>query len=99
MFSAKWLATVLVLCLLIEPARAQVTTADIVGRVSDSTGAVLPGVSVTIENTATHTTRTQTTSETGDYVFNLLPVGPYTVKMELQGFQTMNAQVNLSTGD
>ena len=56
-------------------AAAQVTTADIVGRVTDTTGAVLPGATVTIENVATHDIRTVPANETGDYVFNLLPIG------------------------
>jgi hypothetical protein len=80
-------------------ARAQTTTADIVGRVSDSSGAVLPGVSVTVENEATRATRTQTTTDTGDYVFNLLPIGTYTVKIELQGFTPQTARVTLASGD
>src|SRR5262249_19601913 len=63
-------------------------TADLVGRVTDPSGAVLPGVSVTAENTGTGNMRTTITSETGDYVFNLLPVGAYTVKIELAGFGT-----------
>ena len=80
-------------------AAAQVTTADIVGRVTDSSGAVLPGAVVTIENLATHDVRSVPTNGTGDYVFNLLPIGTYTVKVELSGFSTQTATVNLSTGD
>ena len=78
---------------------AQVTTADIVGRITDTTGGVLPGATVTIENVATHDVRTAPSNETGDYVFNLLPIGTYTVKVELQGFTTQNTRVSLSAGD
>jgi hypothetical protein len=74
-------------------------TADIVGRVTDSSGGVLPAVTVTAENIATKNVRTTVTSETGDYVFTLLPIGVYTVKIELQGFQTLNSRVELATGD
>ena len=56
---------------------AQVTTADVLGRVTDTSGAVLPGVMVVIENLDTGATRSALSSETGDYVFNLLPVGRY----------------------
>jgi hypothetical protein len=74
-------------------------TADLVGRVTDPSGAVLPGVSVTAENVGTAGTRTAITSETGDYVFNLLPVGAYSVKIELAGFRTYMTRINLATGD
>ena len=46
-------------------------TADLVGRVSDASGAVLPGVMVTAENVATQVVRTTITSETGE--LQLLP--------------------------
>ena len=89
-----------VLCLLLAAAaQAQGTTADILGRVTDSSGGVLPGVTVTIVNTATRDTRTQVSNETGDYVFNLLPIGPYTVTIELQGFQTQTTNVTVASGD
>ena len=65
-------------------------TADIVGRVTDTSGAVLPAVTVTAENIATKNVRTTISGDTGDYVFTLLPIGTYTVRIELQGFQTVN---------
>ena len=74
-------------------------TGDIVGRVTDTSGGVLPATTVTAENAATKISRTTITSETGDYVFTLLPIGTYTVKIELQGFQTVNSRVELATGD
>src|SRR5262245_66535793 len=77
---------------------AQVTTADLVGRVTDNSGAVLPGVTVTVTQTGTGATRTQTTSDTGDYAFNLLPIGPYEIKLELQGFKSQVSQTSLSAG-
>lgn len=80
-------------------AAAQLTTADIVGRVTDSGGGILPGATVTIENVGTHDVRTAPTSGSGDYVFTLLPIGTYTVKIELQGFGAHNSRVALSAGD
>src|SRR5213596_3618612 len=74
-------------------------TGDIVGRVTDTSGGVLPGVAVTAQNEATKIARTTVTSETGDYVFTLLPIGTYTVKIELQGFQSQSSRVTLTTGD
>ena len=72
---------------------AQVTTADIVGRVTDATGAVLPGATVTITNEGTRDVRSAPTNESGDYAFNLLPIGTYAVKVELQGFGTQNTRL------
>src|SRR5438874_6890802 len=74
-------------------------TGDIVGRVTDTSGAVLPGVTVTAQNEATTIARTTITSETGDYTFTLLPIGSYTVKIELVGFQSVSSRVELTTGD
>ena len=65
--------------LLATPVQAQVTTADLVGRVTDTSGGVLPGATVTLTNEGTRDVRVATTGEGGDYVFNLLPIGSYTV--------------------
>ena len=54
-------------------------TGDIVGRVVDSSGGALPGVSVTAMSLATSITRSTVTSDTGDYTFTLLPIGNYEV--------------------
>jgi hypothetical protein len=85
--------------LLVATAAAQVTTADIVGRVSDSTGAVLPGVTVTVEHQGTHDVRSVPTNQGGDYTFNLLPIGAYTVRMDLAGFGSLKSTVSVSAGD
>ena len=74
-------------------------TADIVGRITDTSGAVLPAVTVTAENIATKNVRTTITTDTGDYVFTFLPIGTYTIRIELQGFQAVNSRVDLATGD
>ena len=78
---------------------AQVNTGDIVGRITDTSGGVLPGVTVAVEHVNTGASRAQVTSDTGDYTFTLLPIGTYTVKMELQGFTTQTARVTLASGD
>src|SRR6266480_3906012 len=95
----RWVSLFALVLALPVATRAQVTTADIVGRVTDATGAVLPGATVTIENVGTHDIRTLPTNASGDYVFTLLPIGTYTVKIELQGFGTQNSRVPLSAGD
>ena len=63
-------------------------TADIVGTVKDPTGAVLPGVSMTVKNTGTGLTREIVTNETGDFTVPLLPIGSYEISAELPGFKT-----------
>src|SRR5919198_2642224 len=100
MRTVRWsVATLIVaVCLGSSIVSAQVTTADLIGRVTDTSGAVLPGVTVTATHTGTSATRTQTTSDTGDYAFNLLPIGPYEIKLELQGFKTQVSQTSLSAG-
>src|SRR2546426_9194121 len=67
---------------------AQQNTGTILGVVKDASGAVIPGVSVTIINEETNLTRTVITGENGAFRAPALPVGRYTVRVELTGFQT-----------
>jgi hypothetical protein len=64
------------------------STAQISGTAMDPSGAVLPGVEVTVTQTATGLTRTVITNETGSYVMPNLPVGPYRLEAGLPGFRT-----------
>ena len=65
-----------------------VAGSQVSGVVKDSSGGVLPGVEVTITKTDTGTVRTVFTGADGAYVFPNLPVGPYQLKVVLQGFNT-----------
>ena len=58
-------------------------TAQIAGTVKDQTGAVLPGVEVTVTQTGTGIARTAVTNETGSYVLSNLPIGPYRLEASL----------------
>ena len=69
-------------------AQSQATTGVIEGTVTDSTGGVLPGVTVTLRNTATNFEQTHITDVNGRYRGVLLPLGPYEVKAALEGFAT-----------
>ena len=91
-------AALLAVMLSASPAFAQ-TTADIVGRVTDASRSVLPGVTVHIEHEGTGDVRTAPTNAAGDYAFNLLLPGTYTVKMGLDGFNAEIRRVTLSSGD
>ena len=96
------LAVVLVVCAATfnSPLAAQVTTADIVGSVTDPSGAIVPDATVTAKNEGTGLTRNTRSGSTGDYIFTLLPLGNYTVTIEATGFKTsISKNVLLSAGD
>src|SRR2546426_10882725 len=76
----------LVLLLTAAAASAQVSTAELSGRVTDTSSAVLPGVTVTMTQTDTQATRTAITDVDGTYVISNLPTGPYRLEVSLQGF-------------
>jgi len=63
-------------------------TAQISGSVKDQSGAVLPGVEITATQTATGAKRTAVTDETGSYILQNLPIGPYAIEAGLPGFKT-----------
>jgi hypothetical protein len=69
---------------------AQQTTGAISGRVLDSQGAAMPGVTVTARNVTTGFTRTETSDSEGVYGLAALPVGIYEVNAELPGFSTVS---------
>ena len=74
-------------------AAAQVTTATILGTVHDDSGALLPGVTVTIANEETGVTRVVISDVRGRYVAPQLALGDrYRVQAELQGFKTVVRQ-------
>ena len=80
--------------LLCAPCFAQ-TLGTITGEVKDSTGAVIPGATVTVVNKATNATRPTATNEVGLFDLPALPPGLYTVKCELEGFRTSTRDVEL----
>ena len=71
-------------------AHAQSQTGSITGVVTDTSGAVLPGVTVSVSGeTLIGGVQTQVTGVKGGYRFDRLPPGSYDVKFELQGFKTV----------
>ena len=94
------IAAVLLMFAAIGTAPAQQTTGDILGTVMDTSGAVVAGAAITVENLATHETRTAVASDSGDYVVNLLIPGTYMVSASASGFQKfVVSSVALSAGD
>jgi len=67
---------------------AQTSNATLGGTVSDATGALIPGVTITATNTGTGIVTTVLSNEAGAYQFASLQTGAYTVTAELPGFQT-----------
>ncbi|HEY3132187.1 MAG TPA: TonB-dependent receptor [Acidobacteriota bacterium] len=66
---------------------AQAVKASLVGGITDSSGAVVPGAEVTITEVDTHFTRTALTNDSGNYVFGNLDPGKYRVEVQLPGFK------------
>src|SRR2546422_8509344 len=78
---------------------AQSSTASILGVVRDATGALVPGVSITVKHVDTGLTRTAISSESGAYNVQLLPVGAYEISTTMPGFnQEVRRGVNLVVG-
>src|SRR5881296_3636063 len=88
MKSGCFLSFLFLVILSVLPAIAQ-TQASISGVIHDSTGAVIPGVMVTVTNPATNFTRNAISNEAGVYNFPVLQPGKYNIKVELPGFRTI----------
>jgi len=93
--SGSYLCRILCVVLLAAlPALAQ-TQAGISGVIHDPSGAVIPGVSVTITNPATNFVRPAISNDAGVYNFPVLQPGRYNIKVELPGFRTITQDVEL----
>src|SRR5215471_402775 len=89
-YARLFLSVCVVLVLFAIPAFPQsAVTGNIAGRAQDSSGALIPGVEVSITSPSMiGGARTEVTDETGSYRFTLLPAGVYSVKFALAGFKT-----------
>ena len=67
---------------------AQTPSASVVGRVTDASGAVIPGVAIKVVDVATNIGRQATTNETGEYTVPYLNPGSYTLEASSAGFRT-----------
>ena len=92
-------ATCVVVLFCAASANAQFDSAQISGVVQDSTGAVLPGVDVTLTNVGTKIERQAVTNEAGLYTFPNVPVGQYQITAMLSGFRPVTkSEVQLNAG-
>lgn len=81
-------------------ARAQIVTAEISGRVLDPSQAVIPNAKVTGRNLDTGFERTAVTDASGYYTLYMLPLGPYSVRVDAAGFQpVLRERIALSLGE
>lgn len=71
---------------------AQSTQSSVSGIVTDSTGALVPGVTVTATSSATKERTVVTTNDGGFYVLNALPIGDYVIEAEKSGFKKFSRQ-------
>ena len=78
---------------------AQVTTADIVGTVTDQSGAAVTDATVTETNLATGVSQKTTVSSSGGFDFTLLQIGTHEVSIQASGFKGFTTQVTLAVGD
>src|SRR3989441_3733257 len=77
----------------------QTSTATISGVVRDTSGALIPGVTVNVKQIDSGLTRTVISSETGNYRLPSLPVGPYEITTTMPGFkQEVRRGINLGVG-
>jgi hypothetical protein len=90
----------LLLALSLWPASlaAQGIRATVTGRVTDSSGAVVPKAKVTITNTGTNEARVAETGDEGEYTLPQLPPGDYTLTVEQAGFKKYVQRFALETG-
>ncbi len=83
---------VMALLIAAPPVSAQDFRGRLNGTVTDDTGAILPGVTVTAESPALIQQQVQVTGADGSYRFMALPPGTYTITFELPGFQSMRRE-------
>jgi hypothetical protein len=79
---------VLLIFLYLPPLAAQINTANLSGTVADDSGGVIVAAAVTIENEATGARRSTVTDGGGRFHLPQLPPGPYTLTVQMSGFET-----------
>jgi hypothetical protein len=87
MMRARWLVAILVLVPCVGA--AQTVTGTLQGAITDATGGVLPGVTVTATSQDTGQQRTTVTNGVGYYVLPFLPIGNYDVSADISGFRSI----------
>src|SRR4029077_15010829 len=86
--SKRVLFVSLLAALIAAPAWAQTQLGTLFGTVTDTSGAVVPGADVSVENVTTGLKRDGRTDKMGEYQLVGLPAGRYTLRVQKEGFQT-----------
>ena len=68
------------------------TLGEITGQITDASGGIVPGATITVTNTATNAVRTAISTDAGDYAFPSLAPGVYTMRIEKVGFKTSTSR-------
>jgi hypothetical protein len=96
---ALFLVSVCVLFLAPEASYSQASTATFFGTATDPSGAVVPNAEVTLTEQNTNAVLSTKTGTNGNFVFNFVPVGTYTLKIQAKGFRTLvSSGIELSAG-
>ena len=74
---------------------SQTSTTALSGTIYDSSGAVVAGATVTVMNDATGVALTQTSNNAGLFSFPSIPVGAYTLTVEMTGFKTVRRDLSI----
>ncbi len=93
-----WLVVLAIALMVPVVALAQTESGKVVGVVSDQSGAVLPGVSVTLKSVGRASTRSTITDSKGMYAFASIVPGPYEVTAELAGFSKKQISTTVNVG-
>ncbi len=75
-----------------------ISAASLSGTVTDANSATVAGANIVITEKATNRSRTAVTDVTGRYLFNYVPVGDYTIRIEKEGFETLERGFDASVG-
>src|SRR5947209_7076641 len=86
----SWVSLLVLISLFSPCGFAQTTSTEILGLVTDATGAVVPGAPVSVTRVATGETRTAVTNQAGEYTFPLIEIGEYRVRVEAAGFRSQS---------
>src|SRR5262245_47914390 len=90
--SGRSFLTVLAILYFSATLMGQSTTGTITGTVQDTSGAVMPGASLKLTATGTGIVQVQTSDESGNFRFLLLPPGTYTLEATIAGFKTFRRE-------